>query len=79
MQQNPSLPNSRLARQKKFPSFMESTGHLHDHKSQPLDPILSQINPLHTLTYIYICSTLILRFHLSLGIRCDQFLSGFPT
>jgi hypothetical protein len=46
--------------------------HYRVHKSPPLVPILSQINPVHT-------TPLTLSTHLRLGLPIDLFSSGFPT
>jgi hypothetical protein len=44
------------------------------HKLPPLDPILSQMNPVHRLSPYYF-----LRSHLHLGLPSGLLLSGFPT
>jgi hypothetical protein len=41
--------------------------------------ILSQLNPVHTLTQFSLRCTLILLFHLGLGLQSGLFFSGFPT
>jgi hypothetical protein len=52
--------------------------HYRVHKSPPLVPILSQINPVNT-TQSYLRSILILSTHLQLGLPSDLFPSGLPT
>jgi hypothetical protein len=52
--------------------------HYHDHKSPPLVPILSQINPVHTIPS-YLRHTLILSTHLSLGLPNGLLPSSLPT
>jgi hypothetical protein len=48
------------------------------HKSPPLFPILSHINPIHTIPS-YLRSILILSTHLRLGLPSGLFPFGFPT
>jgi hypothetical protein len=49
------------------------------HKSQPLVPVLSQLNPFHALCLTSWISILILSSHLHLGLTRGLFPSGFPT
>jgi hypothetical protein len=49
------------------------------HKSRPLLPILSQINPFHITQPIFLRSILILLSNLRLGISSGLFPPGFPT
>jgi hypothetical protein len=52
--------------------------HYRVHKSLPMVPILSQINPVHTIP-AYLRSILILSTHLRLGFPSRLFPSGFPN
>jgi hypothetical protein len=52
--------------------------HYRVHNSPPLVPILSQIDPVHTIT-CYLRSMLIFSTHLRLGLPSGLFPSGFPT
>jgi len=53
--------------------------HYHIHKCPPPFPILSQLDPVHTLHPTSWRSVLILSSHLSLGLPSSLFPSGFPT
>jgi hypothetical protein len=62
---------------KNFPAILRNPKvHYRVHKSTPLIPILSQIDPVHTIP---ILSTLILSAHLRLCLLSGHFPSGFPT
>jgi hypothetical protein len=50
----------------------------HVHKSPPLVPILSKINPIHTIPSYPLRSVSILFNHLYLGLHSGLFPSGFP-
>jgi hypothetical protein len=52
--------------------------HYHVHKSPPLAPVLSQINPVHTIPCC-LRSILILSTHSCLGLPNGLFPSSFPT
>jgi hypothetical protein len=58
-----------------FPLFMEIENSLHFHKNTPQAPILSQMNPVHTLINLYPRSIKI-SFHLRLGLASGIFPSG---
>jgi hypothetical protein len=62
---------------KNFPtSYGTPKVHYRVHKSPPLVPILSQINPIHPIS---LRSILILSTHLRLGLPSGLFPSHFPT
>jgi hypothetical protein len=52
--------------------------HRRIHKSSPLVSILSQTNPIHTISFVSPKSILILSTHLRLGLRGGLFRSRFP-
>jgi hypothetical protein len=57
--------------------FMELKAHHHVHKSPPLVPILSQIDPVHTIPpYL---SKIYFNIVYPPGLPSGLFLSGFPT
>jgi hypothetical protein len=75
MELSPSWEATNCAPTQEFLSILWNPKvHLHVHKSPPLVPILSQINPIHTILS-YLRSILILSTHLCLGL----FPSGFPN
>jgi len=49
------------------------------HKSPPLDHILRQMNPIHTLVYISLRSILIACYHELPGLVSSLFPSACPT
>jgi hypothetical protein len=61
--------------------FMKPKVHYRVHNIPPLIPILSQIDPIHTIPShpIYLRSILILSTHLRLGLPRGLFHSGIPT
>jgi len=46
------------------------------HKSLPLDHVLSQMNPVHTLTLYFLKFHVMLSFHLHLDLQSGNFPSG---
>jgi hypothetical protein len=67
---------SRLAT-KEFPNILWNPKvHYRVHKSLPLIPILSNINPVHTTASYVLTSTLILSFHPRLDLPSGPFPSG---
>jgi hypothetical protein len=57
---------------------MEPEGSHHFHKSPPLVPILSQMNPTHTFSPYFLRSVVILTSHLRLARPSDLFSLSFP-
>jgi hypothetical protein len=73
---SPSWEAANCAATQEFPTFLWNPKiHYGVHKSPPLVPILSQINPIHT-TLSKIHFNIV--HHLSLGIHSGLFLSGCP-
>jgi hypothetical protein len=62
---------------KKFSDFSETYYCVHN--ILQLDPILSQMNPVHILTYSFLRSTLILSSHPLLGLPSGVFASRLST
>jgi hypothetical protein len=76
---SPSSEAAKCAATQELPSIVwKPKIQYHVHESPPLIPILSQINPIHTITF-YLRSILILSTHLHLGLPSCVFPSGFPT
>ncbi|PNF28001.1 hypothetical protein B7P43_G13856 [Cryptotermes secundus] len=80
MELSPSGGAANSAATQEFPSILWNPKvHYRVHKSPPLLPILSHINPIHTIpSYLYKI-ILILSTHLRLGLPCGLLPSGFPT
>jgi hypothetical protein len=78
MELSPSWKAARCAATQEFPKILwNSRIHYSVHKSPPLSPIPSQINPIHTAPpYL---SILTLSTHLHLRLPSGLFPSGFPT
>jgi hypothetical protein len=53
--------------------------HCRVHNSLPLDPILSQMNPVHNFLLYFPKMHLILSSHLRLDLSSGLFSTGFPT
>jgi hypothetical protein len=76
---SPSWEAANCAATQELPSILWNLKvHHRVHKSPPLVPILSQIDPVHT-TPSYLRSILILSTYLRLGLPSGLFPSGFPT
>jgi hypothetical protein len=76
---SPSWGAANFAATQKLPSILwNSKVHHHVHRTLPLVPIQSQINPVHTIPS-YRRSILILSTHLHLGLPSGLFPSGFST
>jgi hypothetical protein len=76
-----SFLRSRQSRSKLTSQHItEPVVHCRVHKSLPLVPILSEINPVYSnQSYLSLRSILILSTYLGLGLTSDLFTSGFPT
>jgi hypothetical protein len=65
---------------KKYPVFFwNQKFHYRGHRSPPLDPILSQLNPVFPSIPISLRSILMLSSHLRLGLLSRLLPSGLPT
>jgi hypothetical protein len=65
---------------KKYPAVLWNPKvHYHVHKSPPLDPILSQLNPVLPIDPYLPKVHLMLSFHLRLGLPSGLLPSGLPT
>jgi hypothetical protein len=80
---SPSWEATHCAATQELPSILWNPKvHHRVHKSPPVVPILSQINPVYTIpSYLskILRSILILSTHLRLGLPSDPLPSGFPT
>jgi hypothetical protein len=76
---SPSWEAANCAATQELPNILWNPKvHHRVHKSLPLVPILSHIDPVHTILS-YLRSIFILSTHLRLGLPSGLFPSGFPT
>ena len=78
-EQSPSWEPNRFSANQKIPRIVwNPTAHYRIHKCPPPVPILSQINPIrapHATSW----RSILISFHLRLGLPSGLFPSGFPT
>jgi hypothetical protein len=76
---SPSSEAANCAATQELPSLLLNPKvHYHVHKSPPLVPILTQIEPVHTIPFS-LRSILLMSTHLRLGLPISLFPSSFPT
>jgi hypothetical protein len=79
MEPSPSWEAANFAATQELSSILwHPKIHYRGHKSPPLVPILSQIDPVHII-HFSLRSTLIPSTHLRLDLPSGLFLSGIPT
>lgn len=61
-----------------FAHFMKSEVHSYFHKSAPLDPVLSEMNPFH-IHIPYFLKTAFKTTCLQMYVQSDRFPAGFPN
>jgi hypothetical protein len=77
---SPSWRAANFAATQELPSILWNPNVQHRvHKSPPQVPILSHINPIHTISSVSLRSILILSTHLRLGLPSGPFPTDFPT